>query len=188
MSSDRKDILKELRALQKVLLAEERIQNREKTIVNNISRIENLKKVAQPSDYASLDVLFQQLPFFYTEHQFDIESQKKIDKIKEEFDDLFPRKYYDRIGDIINCIEEFRADSVKEAISVILQQDILNEQMRYQREQMEEQTRLIREQLESARETERKRETTIVEFCQRCGNSNYCSHYGEKRLGCYSHY
>ena len=78
-----------------------------------------------------------------------------IKKAKESISIDYPENYYNRIDDILNILKSSRADDLKEAISILLDDDykaeMLAQQRRYNDElirQGEEQKRMLQEQAE----------------------------------------
>lgn len=102
-------------------------------------------------------------------------AQEDFDKCISEIDTFFPEKYYDHIDDIIELIEDGRADSVKEAINLYEQEKIEKERLyteqrrlsvaerraeeeeEFRIEEMERQERIEREEREERQRIEKAR-------------------------------
>lgn len=190
MLSGRKEILEKLELLGSILQAEMLIQKREAIIDENLKIIEFANKAlsekegfCENNQETQLDCnqykdFVSQEAFNLAEHQFNMDSLQKIHNWQEEFNDFFPRKYYNRIESVAELIKNLRADSIKEAINLMLHHDYELELARsiYELQaEMELIHDLAQEQLD-------------LQYCGKCQNEDRCRHYGQRESHCFSRY
>lgn len=188
------ELLTELNKLKTLLNTEKQLQERKKIIKDNFAVANfNMNKQQISAD---------QEEFLKREDAFADDALERIRDWKKDFDAIYPVRYHDRIDDVIHIIEGMRADTVKDALNIMMLDDqatenknLLEEHLRITAEQnaeikdqLEEQRRITNERNAEQRKWEaeqRKKEETITMYCRICKRRYECNHYGETYGFCY---
>ena len=146
-------------------------------------------------DYEKIQMILSMEDLFREEDNRCSLVLSHLKELEDRLGNICPAKYSERIGEIIEIIEDQRADSVKEAINVMIADDYAEERNQILRDQAEEHNQILRDQAEEAQRLERERNRIIQKqqedreanrrWCSSCRKRDYCSHFGERVSGCY---
>jgi len=149
MTNERIALLGQLKHLSDLLETEKQYHIRKESLKKSKKSIEIAKRILPPiqpnrEDFCGLEDLYEMICQDYQAallihadcQQLLLQEEALISEelyVREALDEMsnvlaassafFPEKYRDRISDIISLIEDHRADSVKEAINVMIQDD-----------------------------------------------------------------
>ena len=149
-------------------------------------RLNEALKLNEVKEFLNEDTL-KKLDWYASEKAYVAEKLQMLKAKEREYAGLVHPDYYNRISDIAELIEKGRADTIKEAINLMLSED----EMRNHNNLM--QLQAIRQSLaaEAAAEAaERQREEAAraagENHCKGCSN-RFCRHYGDPYPGCYQY-
>lgn len=154
MGEKREETLSNLKILKSIFLTKEKLLAREQILTSNLMNIKTAHRVLPPiepqiedfrgheniyteiyeyykkakEEYILCQDLISKETYFKQEQTYNNNALQMLNQMETECNSFFPQKYYAHLDEIVELVESFRADSVKEALNILLQEEIIKKQ------------------------------------------------------------